>query len=379
VIILFSITATLILLYLMYPAWLALISPDRKPSCSEEEAKELKEVSVILLSYNGKKYLHDKIDFLLGELSCFEHPELIIIDDKSTDGSAEFLDSLIKRETVIIIHNPEHRGIPYSMNLGIDRAKYECVIFCDQRQELSRDILKKILEPLQDPDVGAVSGCISSFDKEQKCSLLRRHENFLKSRESRTGNLIGVYGPFYAIRKPCYSPIPEQIILDDLYLSLGILRSKKIEIREDCRITDDDLSVLYDYKRARRYLAGFLQLLKEGQMLRDLSTRQKIMLAWHKYLRLLIPPFIFSCYIMTGIMALHRLNYLVLFCIVTAAGLLSVFKVSARYWNGPKNVVRMNILYMAGWIDIFLPRTLLNRQDLDANGYKLPDPGSMDK
>jgi poly-beta-1,6-N-acetyl-D-glucosamine synthase len=323
------------------------------PHTENHDKKEIKSISVILLSYNGKQYLGGKINFLLNELSAFTEQELIIVDDHSGDCSDEVLRGFEGMENVRIIFNDEHHGIPYSMNLGVSLARSETVVFCDQRQDLSSGILASIVIPLQDGQTGAVSGCISSFDKLKKCSLIRRHENFLKSMESRTGSLVGVYGPFYAVRKECYAPIPGHIILDDLYLSLKILASKRIVIREGCCIYDENFSLLYDYKRARRYLSGLIQILKERSLVGNLSPGLLMMLLWHKYLRLVIPALLFLCYISLGLSVTRGTGYLVAFAAVTLLVLMSLVpgRVMPRFRL--KNLSRMNILYFMAFIEIF--------------------------
>jgi len=367
-IILFSLTTIIILLYMAYPLWLTFAGPEK--SRGEKEMEEITGVSVILLSCNGKNYLNEKINFLLRELSCFESHELIIIDDNSRDGSVDLLRTFVQVDHIKVIYNAKQEGIPFSMNLGIVNAKYEYVIFCDQRQKLSDNILKRIVEPLKYHNVGAVSGCISHLDLEQKCSFIRSHENFLKMKESKTGNLIGVYGPFYAIKKQYYFPIPDHIILDDLYLSLKILTSKQIELRKDCQIIDDDFSMLYDYKRIKRYLTGFIQILKDEKIISGLSNNQKIMLIWHKYLRLLIPLLIFLCYLVTGIMAINRIEYLIIFCIFSSIGLLSVLTIRIRCWITPLHLLRMNILYFFGLIDLLMDKAFPHRQEATGNNYR---------
>ncbi|MEI7661982.1 MAG: glycosyltransferase [Bacteroidota bacterium] len=357
--IIFSITALIILVYLLYPLWLILITPGSPPG--GPEPGEINCVTLILLTYNGRPYLQQKISFLMIELSYFESYELLIIDDRSLDGSAELLNTFTGNEHVKIINNYRHEGIPYSMNLGISHAKYEHVIFCDQRQELSEGILKRLVEPLRYARIGAVSGCISYLDRQKKYSILRRHENMLKQRESRAGSLIGVYGPLYAIKKNCYCTIPGDIILDDLYLSLCILRSKEIVIREDCKIIDEDFTTLYNYKRARRYFTGFIQLLNEKSVLRGLKGRQRVMLFWHKYLRLLIPFFVLSCYIEAGAMTLQGVKYQILFFALTLTGLVSVIPMKSTNFFRKKNLVRLNILYFLAIIDVIFSRVLFQK------------------
>jgi poly-beta-1,6-N-acetyl-D-glucosamine synthase len=358
--IIFGITTLIILLYLLYPLWLTIIA-SAKP-LTEKETEEIKCVSVILLSYNGNRYLRDKIKFLISELCFFESYELIIIDDNSQDGSIELLKNISDNDKIKVIINARQEGIPFSMNLGIANAKYEYVIFCDQRQELSPNILKRIVEPLSYSDVGAVSGCISAFDKTNKCSFIRKHENFLKLKESKAGSLIGVYGPFYSIKKHCYSIIPENIILDDLYLSLRVLKTKQIIILEDCKIFDDDFSTLYDFKRTRKYLSGFLQLLNERSVFSELSKKQKTMLLWHKYLRLLIPFFIFLCYITCGIMIIKGIEYLILFSMLTFIGLFSVLPFKGEFLCKTKNVIRLNVFYFIALMDAFINKLLFKNQ-----------------
>jgi biofilm PGA synthesis N-glycosyltransferase PgaC len=361
-ILIFSITAFIVLLYVLYPLWLMSVPP-RKPM-DETGAEEITGVSVILLSCNGKEYLDEKINFLNRELSGFENHELIIVDDNSNDGSAEVLGAFSSMPHVRILQNCRHEGIPFSMNLGVANAKYEYLIFCDQRQKLSDNILQRIVGPLKNKNVGAVSACISPVDNENRHSLIRRHENFLKSLEGRTGSLMGVYGPLYALKKQSYTNIPGYVILDDLWLSLRILKTQQIVFQEDCQIIDESISALYDYRRARKYLTGFLQILGEKQILCDLNAKQKIMLIWHKYLRLLIPVFLFLSYTCVGYMAFQDNRFLILFCLISAGGLISFlpFRLNSRF--RPKNLVRLNIYYFFSMADVFINKVIMRRPDV---------------
>lgn len=351
------ITAFFILLYLLYPVWLSLSAPAKK---NEDPLTFVPGgVSVILLSYNGMKYLEKKINCLLTELSVFPHAELVVVDDASTDGSPAWLQLLPPSERLVVILNPGHRGIPFSMNRAVSLSRYDVIIFCDQRQELSEGCLSALVGPLSDERIGAVSGCISVADRENRRSFIRMHENCLKLLEGRTGSLIGVYGPCYAIRKECYSPIPDAIILDDLYLSLKILHSKKVLMLEPCRIVDDNLSVIYGYRRARRYLSGLLQVLSDPEVMKGLSARHRLMLIWHKYLRLVIPPLIFLCWLFIGLEAVHSFYPRILFILLTAALLFALLPVRLIPRFRLKNLIRMNFFYFVASLDILVRDIIL--------------------
>lgn len=346
----FIITALVILLYLVYPLWLRSVSTNKVPD--RKAVQEMDGVSLILLSYNGKPYLEEKISHLMKDMKCFSHCEMIIIDDDSTDGSRELLERYRDDKEIRIIFKEDHKGIPHSMNIGVLNAKYECLVFCDQRQVSTRDNIRKLVELLHNDEIGAVSACISHVDKAGCSSFIRRYENFLKATESRAGSLMGVYGPLYAMKKSCYSPIPETIILDDLYLSLQVMSTKKIRIMEECQIYDEHICSLHDYRRIRRYLAGFLQILADRNLLRHVPVRQLIMLFWHKYLRLLIPVMLSLCYFSTGILSFQNPVYLIPFIILTIAGIASLMPFISRLRNMMIHFVRINILYVLAMSDL---------------------------
>lgn len=358
-IIIFLITATVIIIYSLYPVYLMVFCSSKTDY--EKEIKEINSVSVILLSYNGKKYLRDKIQFILNELTCFQQYELIIIDDKSTDGAGKLLNEFKHIHNIKIIQKKHQTGIANSMNLGVRYAKYDYIIFCDQRQQLSENILQQIVGPLKYKNIGAVSGCLSHIDKDNKDSFIRRHENSIKSDESKAGNLIGVYGPFYAIKKSCYAEVPDNIILDDLYLTLKILKTKRVILMKGCYMIDDNFSLLYNYTRAKRYLSGLIQLLVEKNLIGELSLKQKIMLIWHKYFRLLIPVFLFICYLIAGMKLTQGPEYLIIFALISLLCLISIFPNFFKFPTKVANLIRINILYCLAMIDIMMHKLLFHK------------------
>ncbi len=351
--VIYLLTAGLILLYLLYPVWLMLLKRLDFPDLPQQ-GKGINAVSVILLTYNGSAHIRQKVNFLRKELALFDQAELIIIDDCSTDNTSVLLQEWADLPGVRVVMKSRHGGIPDSMNLGVRLATHEFIIFCDQRQHLSENFAGKLLKPLLHDHVGAVSACIANRDRQQHFSLLRWHENYLKLLENRAGALIGVYGPCYAIKKQVFTPIPEDIILDDLFLSLHILKDHSIVFEPECEILEDHATGLFDYHRARRYLRGLLQLLFRRNLFTELGTRTCSMVLWHKYLRLLLPLLFAMSY---GALALQAINSTPASCLFFGISLLifvSLLPQTARYEFRFKNIVRMNVLYFFSWIDVIL-------------------------
>jgi len=78
-------------------------------------------VSVILPVYNGEKYLERCLRSVFAQ--SFKDWQLIIIDDGSTDGTAEIL------KTVPVLTNKKNEGISKSLNRGLLWAEGEYVTF----------------------------------------------------------------------------------------------------------------------------------------------------------------------------------------------------------------------------------------------------------
>ena len=241
-------------------------------------------------------------------------------------------------------------GIAHSMNLSAKIARYGCLVFCDQRQKLSDNFLREITDPLRNDEVGAVSGLISCLDSGNHLSFLRKHENFIKKCESRIGCLVGVYGPLYAIRKSCYEKMEENIILDDLWLSLKILQDKKIVLIETCRIVDDDFISLYNFGRSKRYLKGLIQILLQRYLVENLPFRIRIMLLWHKYLRLLIPPLVVLCYLVSAILTPVDTVALIIFSSVTFCFLISIISRRIILFSNANSLFRITVYYVVSMI-----------------------------
>lgn len=343
------ITLSIFIIYLIYPFWL--IRASKKMPVINLNETEINGVSLIYLSHNGIDYLEGKLNFLFKELTVFDNFEIIIIDDNSIDGSKDVIRK-INNENIRIIINDEQMGIPHSMNTGVRKAVNSIIVFCDQRQFITNGAIGKLIEPLINKNVGAVSACISHIDKTNKISPIRIYENFVKYQESRTGDLIGVYGPLYAIRKDSYCEIPNQIILDDLYLSLKMLRNKQVVFMNECVMIDDNAVLLYNYNRIKRYLRGLLQLIFQKELIGVLTGKQILMLFWHKYLKLCIPILLFLCYTFTGIMSFQSAAYLIVFIIINLIGALSLLSsyINNKYLT--LSFIGVNILYVIALFEL---------------------------
>ena len=108
-------------------------------------------VSVIIPVFNGETYLAEAIESVLAQ----DHRpiEVIVVDDGSTDASAEVARSF---GDVILIRE-EHRGAAAARNTAIDRTTGSFTTFLDADDRMTPGRLSTQLEYLRThPDVGGV-------------------------------------------------------------------------------------------------------------------------------------------------------------------------------------------------------------------------------
>jgi len=73
-------------------------------------------ISVIIVSYNCKQYLEDCIKSII--LTCYEQiPEIIVVDNNSTDGTVDYITNLYPDVKIII--NQVNKGYAYAINKGV--------------------------------------------------------------------------------------------------------------------------------------------------------------------------------------------------------------------------------------------------------------------
>lgn len=114
------------------------------------------EISVIIVNYNGKKYLKDCIGSLL--LNKTPKFEIIVVDNGSTDSSLEILkDPLIhnSKYKIHLIKNRTNLGFAGGNNIGIKYAKGEYVLLLNNDTVVENFFLTNLLKAFKEiPNLG---------------------------------------------------------------------------------------------------------------------------------------------------------------------------------------------------------------------------------
>src|SRR5512138_3034202 len=108
-------------------------------------------ISVIILNFNGKRYLEKCLSSL--ESQTYRDFEVIVVDNASSDGSVDYLKAGFP--LVRIVENKKNLGFAGGTNSGIRRAEGEYILTLNNDTQVDRRFLECLAEPMQsDKSVG---------------------------------------------------------------------------------------------------------------------------------------------------------------------------------------------------------------------------------
>ena len=119
-------------------------------------------VSVIVTTYNYAQFVREAINSVLGQ--TIEDLQVLVIDDGSTDNTAEILASL-NDPRIEVIRTP-HQGSCAARNEGLARARGDFIAFLDADDHFRPEKLERQLRMMKaEPDLVAVLTNFVRFDE----------------------------------------------------------------------------------------------------------------------------------------------------------------------------------------------------------------------
>lgn len=113
-------------------------------------------VSIIIPCYDEHKTIVQIVDKILNQKNIDK--EIIIIDDCSTDGTKEILQSNINPKVDRIIYNEKNCGKGFCIKKGIEAASGKIILIQDADLEYDPSDYNKILKPIFDGNADVVYG-----------------------------------------------------------------------------------------------------------------------------------------------------------------------------------------------------------------------------
>jgi len=123
------------------------------------DAKPQPRISVVVPVYNGEATIRTCVEALLGLDYPSDRFEVIVVDNKSTDGTRR----LVEGYPVTLLQEAAVQSSYAARNLGITRASGDVIAFTDADCVPERGWLRAIVAAIDAPDVGGVAGAIEAF------------------------------------------------------------------------------------------------------------------------------------------------------------------------------------------------------------------------
>lgn len=115
------------------------------------------QIDVVIPTFNGRDFIAESIESVLTQ-SISANLQVIVVDDKSTDGTREFVEKTFGHlQNVMLLRNDVNIGPPGSRNRGIRAGLSPYVSFLDHDDVWAKDKLQIQIEALPNPSEAAYS------------------------------------------------------------------------------------------------------------------------------------------------------------------------------------------------------------------------------
>lgn len=169
------------------------------------------ELSIIIPAYNCASDITEMIDSIRAQ--DYSDYELIIVNDHSTDDTAQVLSRLSRSDRrIVAINQPTNGGASVARNTGISRAKGKYLMFLDADDTLKKGALAKFVSTIKNNQTQlAVSGfTIINLKDRKKLSEVDVCSELLPSRQTDEPweiyilRLLGIDGRLYQVWNKIY-------------------------------------------------------------------------------------------------------------------------------------------------------------------------------
>ncbi|WP_157551182.1 glycosyltransferase family 2 protein [Nocardioides jensenii] len=221
------------------------------------------DVSVIIPAYNALPWFHRCLDSLEAQTIGTDRMEIIVIDDGSTDGTAEEIDRRARATEALyrVEHHPASGGPAGPRNRGLDIATGRYVYFVDADDYLGVEALERLVAVADREGSDVVAGSLAS-DSERGvgASAFRKTDldaDLFTSQAYWSISVLKLYRRSMLEEHKIRFPTEFPVLSDQPFAVLAYLRAAKISLLADYEyywvvLRDDGGNITYSGKAASR-------------------------------------------------------------------------------------------------------------------------------
>jgi biofilm PGA synthesis N-glycosyltransferase PgaC len=200
-------------------------------------------------------------------------------------------------------------------------------VLTDANASLAPGTLSALVRWFSDGGVGAVAG--EKRVLEQGEALYWRFESWLKRRETRLGSTIGLVGELAALRKTACSPLPTDLIVDDLWLALDVNAAGQRIVYEPTAVASENGSrnLGDEWERRTRNVAGALDAIwRRREVLAPGRSPVTAQIWGHRLVRLSAGPVAHLALLAISVAKLRSSRLAAVFCLGHVVGAAAVLR-----------------------------------------------------
>jgi biofilm PGA synthesis N-glycosyltransferase PgaC len=314
--------------YALYPAAIMLLArlKELEPG-PKTDAGRRPSVALIIAAFNEERIIHEKISNALS----LDYPpssyRVIVIADGSSDATVDISKS-VDDPRLTVLYESERRGKANALNRAIEFTDADIIVLSDANNFYSRDAIELLVERLQKPRVGGVTGVkrvTQDVDRlaSKGDSLYWIYESIIKTAESSVGGTVTGDGEIFALHRSLFHAIPNNIVNDDMFITFELVKQGyRVEYEPRAvALEAGSMTMREDFNVKVRMIAGGYQGVKYHWRVALVSGWFSVRFVSHKILRWTMPFLLIALFISSAFLTAP------LFCILFAAQL--IFYVSA--------------------------------------------------
>jgi len=260
---------------------------------------QLPTVTAILATRDDVATIMARVDDFRGGDYPTDRLQVVVGVDAATPELLATITAACDHRSVSVVASDAAGGKAAGLNAAVRHATGDVLVFSDSQQRFAPDAISVMVARLvSDPRLAAVGGALQlpgdthESGGRSPVEWYWAMERQLRAAEARLHSTVGLSGSIYAMWRREWQPMPDQLILDDVWLPMRlVLDGRRIGYELTAKAWDArSTSAAEEKVRKVRTLTGNFQLMAWlPALLAPLRNPIWVQFVSHKVLRLLTP------------------------------------------------------------------------------------------
>ncbi len=220
-------------------------------------------LSIIIASSHEPKTIQQALKAFLQQIQKTDAEVLVVAPDEQTLSVVRKFSQTDHRVQWI---QDAGRGKPTALNLALQKATGDILIFSDGDVEVAPDALSFLLQPFNNADCGAATGCpVPKNPRNTKfgywAHVLTSAADTLRLQKDARGEPLEASGYLVAVKRDLLTPLPEDTLADDPVMTSMVLNAgKRMRYAPEARVFVQFPTNYHDwFAQKMRTCGGYLQ------------------------------------------------------------------------------------------------------------------------